>query len=152
MSELYSYPTNDYRSYLEHHGVKGMKWGVRRERYEAKRKAKYMKKYGVTSKQYDSVREKSLGRQARAEKFRKTYNKVGIALTAPLMAAATISAAKQNGLSKGETAMALAPAAIGGIAGYKIGEAIQRVEWNLGYRIIDSIVESADFERMKGKK
>lgn len=24
------YPANDYRSYLEHHGIKGMKWGHRR--------------------------------------------------------------------------------------------------------------------------
>lgn len=28
--DLYTYPSNDYRSYLEHHGVKGQRWGVRR--------------------------------------------------------------------------------------------------------------------------
>ena len=31
MSELYSYPSNDYRSYLAHHGVKGMRWGHRKQ-------------------------------------------------------------------------------------------------------------------------
>lgn len=32
------YPLNDFRSYLEHYGVKGMKWGVRKNR---SRSAKY---------------------------------------------------------------------------------------------------------------
>lgn len=30
MNELYTYPDNDYRLYLAHHGIKGMRWGVRR--------------------------------------------------------------------------------------------------------------------------
>lgn len=30
MNELYSYPANDYRYYLAHHGIKGQRWGVRR--------------------------------------------------------------------------------------------------------------------------
>ena len=29
MDEFFTYPENDYRSYLEHHGVPGQKWGVR---------------------------------------------------------------------------------------------------------------------------
>lgn len=35
------YPENDYRTYLSHHGVKGMKWGVRKKYYaDLKRRRK----------------------------------------------------------------------------------------------------------------
>lgn len=30
MDEIYAYPENDYRSFLEHHGIPGQKWGVRK--------------------------------------------------------------------------------------------------------------------------
>ena len=30
MDEIYDYPENDYRSFLEHHGISGQKWGVRK--------------------------------------------------------------------------------------------------------------------------
>ena len=40
MSTFYNSP-NDYRSYLAHHGVKGMKWGVRKQYYaDLKRRRK----------------------------------------------------------------------------------------------------------------
>lgn len=40
MSTFYDAP-NDYRSYLAHHGVKGMKWGVRKQYYaDLKRRRK----------------------------------------------------------------------------------------------------------------
>ena len=29
MEYIYSYPLNDYRSYLSHHGIMGQKWGIR---------------------------------------------------------------------------------------------------------------------------
>lgn len=40
------YAPNDYRVYLEHHGIKGMRWGVRRwqdqnGRYNAAGRARY---------------------------------------------------------------------------------------------------------------
>ena len=34
------YPENDYRTYLTHHGVKGMKWGVRKQ-YRADKKRRF---------------------------------------------------------------------------------------------------------------
>ena len=48
------YPENDYRSYLAHHGVKGMKWGVRKAQEKKDRK---MRKHGITSEEYDRIRE-----------------------------------------------------------------------------------------------
>lgn len=30
MNEMTSYSCNDYRNYLQHHGIPGMRWGVRR--------------------------------------------------------------------------------------------------------------------------
>ena len=56
MSTFYD-SRNDYRNYLQHHGVKGMKWGVRHdERVKAARKRK-AKKYGVTEKEVDEAKE-----------------------------------------------------------------------------------------------
>jgi hypothetical protein len=34
------YPENDYRTYLAHHGVKGMKWGVRHDDYRRSKEYK----------------------------------------------------------------------------------------------------------------
>lgn len=52
MSTFYE-STNDYRLYLSHHGVKGMKWGVRHER---EKKARKMRKHGITSEEYDKIK------------------------------------------------------------------------------------------------
>lgn len=41
------YPANDYRNYLAHFGVKGMKWGVRKSSKSFGQKAK-----GVVAKGY----------------------------------------------------------------------------------------------------
>lgn len=42
--------------YLAHHGVKGMKWGVRRERLNNKSFSKYSKRYGSISEKSNDIR------------------------------------------------------------------------------------------------
>lgn len=50
------YAPNDYRNYLEHFGVKGMKWGVRRYRdYDGSYTQAGVKRYNVTERRYDDA-------------------------------------------------------------------------------------------------
>lgn len=56
MSTFYDSP-NDYRSYLSHHGVKGMKWGVRHDKPSVAIKKRRMKKYGISEKEHDEVKD-----------------------------------------------------------------------------------------------
>lgn len=56
MSTFYE-SSNDYRSYLSHHGVKGMKWGVRHDKPSVAIKKRRMKKYGISEKEYDEVKD-----------------------------------------------------------------------------------------------
>lgn len=56
MSTFYDSP-NDYRSYLSHHGVKGMKWGVRHDKPSVAIKKRRMKKYGISEKEYDEAKD-----------------------------------------------------------------------------------------------
>ena len=89
MSELYSYPSNDYRSYLAHHGVKGMKWGIRHDRYAKyrKNKDKYvrtnkvlnaMEKTKKNSPEYGKLKRK-IKSAAAYDRGRETYGKgIGI--------------------------------------------------------------------------
>lgn len=49
------YPLNDFRSYLEHYGVKGMKWGVRKDRSKSA-------KYAASISRTASVKEPRISR------------------------------------------------------------------------------------------
>ena len=50
------YASNDYRVYLAHHGIKGMKWGVRRYRnYDGSYTQAGIKRYNITEKRYDDA-------------------------------------------------------------------------------------------------
>ena len=60
------YAPNDYRSYLEHFGVKGMKWGVRRYRnYDGSYTQAGIKRYNVTERRYDDMAAKA--KQAKSD-------------------------------------------------------------------------------------
>lgn len=50
------YAPNDYRHYIEHFGVKGMKWGVRRYRdYDGSYTQAGLRRYGVTERRYEDA-------------------------------------------------------------------------------------------------
>ena len=60
------YSPNDYRLYLEHFGVKGMKRGVRRYRnYDGSYTQAGLKRYNVTERRYDDMAAKA--KQAKAD-------------------------------------------------------------------------------------
>lgn len=75
MSTFYDSP-NDYRNYLEHHGVKGMKWGVRHDDYrrsrEYKADAKLRYKIGREATIADYSYRKA---NAKVEKLKKKINR-----------------------------------------------------------------------------
>ena len=99
------YAPNDYRNYLEHHGIKGMKWGVRRFQnadgsYTSAGKNRYGVGDGETYKGVKSVKG-GLHRLAAKnyELNARTYEKLGN----KTMASMNRSAAK-NSLKKAEAA------------------------------------------------
>ena len=70
------YPENDYRTYLAHHGVKGMKWGVRHDDYRRSEKyksdAKQRYKIGREATIADYSYRKA---NAKVEKLKKQINR-----------------------------------------------------------------------------
>lgn len=156
MSELYSYPANDYRSYLAHHGVKGMKWGVR---HEQERKSRIMKKYGITSKQYDSVinktKEKHLKKYGRDYKEYKKKTRINGAIAGLATTASQTATWKILGANKEQTAKIAAAGVLGTAAGMAINELLETPEYYEsvvnGRGLIDSISENREFKRMSKK-
>lgn len=50
------YAPNDYRNYIAHFGVKGMKWGVRRyQNYDGSYTQAGLRRYGVTERRYEDA-------------------------------------------------------------------------------------------------
>lgn len=70
------YRVNKSESYLSHHGVKGMKWGVRRNRKDTTSyKQKQLKKqYKTEVKEANSKKDKSAAKKRYNEAIDKTYN------------------------------------------------------------------------------
>ena len=68
------YPINDYRSYLAHHGVKGMKWGVRHDKYSKYRNNR--DKYSRTNKILDNMEKAGKGTPEYAKNKRKLKNAI----------------------------------------------------------------------------
>lgn len=169
MSELYSYPSNDYRSYLAHHGVKGMKWGVRhdkiRDAYESQRKRKFISEYEQyygknknTSKNYDKARKKSLERHKKGNKSLLALGLLGGAAVASNVPSLYQTALFAENIKAGtnifidtrknakiETVKRIAEVTV---ASAVIGTAI----WMTGRNLLDSVSETLDIRESNKKK
>ena len=153
MSELYSYPSNDYRSYLAHHGVKGMRWGYRKNLRESNRKQKYRNKFGITSKQYDSVRKKSLERHETENKYFKLALGSAAALTA-LHAYDKYKYLRNTGAVVGDITPkeAAKAAAAAGIVTFSTIGTVGAIALKLGRDYVDTITESMEYSTMNTKE
>lgn len=79
------YPKNDYRNYLEHHGVKGMKWGIRKkieDRVAISRHARNRNKqikqiikdqYGGDRRAYRMAQQRKAAKRSRAAELERRY-------------------------------------------------------------------------------
>lgn len=140
---------NDYRSYLAHHGVKGMKWGVR---HEQARKARIMKKYGISSKQYDTIRAKSMQRHKKFDKVRGIYEGAGAVIGAATGVGRLIGQDQylsSYGVSGKDRAIAASISAGKMAIRAAIGSVISSAEYAIGRSIVDNFMEGREFKKLK---
>ena len=72
MDEVYLFPRNDYRSYLEHHGIPGQKWGVRKAAwYPISAFQKASNKVGTKVHEFKEKRAAERKRKQRAANLQK---------------------------------------------------------------------------------
>ena len=72
MDEIFIYPQNDYRSFLEHHGIPGQKWGVRKAAwYPISAFQKASNKIGTKVHEFKEKRAAEKKKKQRADNLQK---------------------------------------------------------------------------------
>ena len=74
MDEIFIYPQNDYRSFLEHHGIPGQKWGVRKAAwYPISAFQKASNKIGTKVHEFKEKRAAEKKKKQRADNLQKAF-------------------------------------------------------------------------------
>lgn len=145
--------TKELDEVLQHYGVKGMKWGVRKEDKAARRQSKRDEKVSKLTSKAESYRKQisSATNQEASNRFQqyRTNSKVKRLEKKELQAIKDAAAKREGKLTRKEKQLAVGAAIVGAVAVYAVGSNVQSGEARALINKGKSLLKGEEFQFKK---